>query len=104
MSETKIAPETGLPELPAGHFWRVAPDDFGYAVVEIRRKTRFGSRRHSATDVSLTGAPSAPVRVRDLTPEAILESASWLLERNRDLTRGLDLLGDYPPKRLGAAS
>jgi len=33
-----------LPELSNGFFWRVRSDSFGFMMVEIRRKTRWGSK------------------------------------------------------------
>jgi hypothetical protein len=110
MSETKYAPETGLPALPEDLFWSVLESNYGGAYVELRRK-RLGTRafskrlgrapvyeqRDSGWSPCLTAMP-----VERLTAEDIRRAAERILERRERVARGRALLGDYPPKRLEA--
>lgn len=96
-----LDPDTGLPLLPHGMFWRVKRERVidPPIRIELRAKTWYGSReiRHSWVDTIDEGA--------------ILHAAAFCYEQwreecatrraNRARSRQLDdLIGDYPPKKL----
>ena len=107
MTETKYAPETGLPELPEGHFWRLAPEGYGRGVeVEIRRK-RLGLRALSVLvahgTIYGTGAFATSIPYERVEVEDVRRTAERVLETWASRSRGRSIFGDYPPKSLGGA-
>lgn len=101
-----IDPNTNLPEVASNQFWRVANHGLGWFHVELRRKRLFGSE--------LLGYESVWTRSWDdqfsQRPEEALRmgirNAAERLIRTRareqaETDRAAQLVGDYPPKRLG---
>lgn len=92
---------TGLPELPAGHFWRISkfnytPSPFTLEV-SIRRKVGFWS-----VEVGSCLAKASETDVRAAADRALSRERESLRARERISDRK-QYLGDYPPKRLGAS-
>jgi hypothetical protein len=93
--EVTIDKNTGLPELPEGHFWRIVDrHETIYPVkLQLRRKTWYGSTV-VATDISGSH------------PEYVLATAESLFSlveaRLSQKARVKALVGDYPPKKLEA--
>lgn len=91
----EIDPNTGLPEVPEGFFFRVAKTGFGYWQVQLRRRRRgwFSKNEESATHVN----------ERPINRRWILDGAAYVITkyRERDPRKSdATLLGDYPPKKL----
>lgn len=104
-----IDPDTNLPALPEGHFWRVKQDEYGYLDVQIRRK-----RKRLWSALVETGAvlhrEGFNVKLTSLhvnVPKAIAKAAERVYVKWMERTEGyrlyeerVALLGDYPPKKL----
>lgn len=90
--------DTGLPATPEGMFFRVRRlRTQGYWHVELRRKTRYGSR---VVEYTVEDWDS---EYRPLSQETVLHDAAYVMWRLRDRAKhnhDLSLLGDYPPKTL----
>lgn len=94
----------GLPELPAGYFWRVKTrwSEYGgeYTVVSIRRERRIGSKEvayghiYKLWDQDFERRAVSAADIREVAARVL---KSWLAEA---ATGSYD--GDYPPKRLEA--
>ncbi len=98
----------GLPELPAGYFWRVKNSDYHYfagaeLTMEIRQKRFLGSRSIRSSWVSSPPpwCDSSEVSASDVLDAAIKCLAGWNREKAEVQTVNT-LIGDYPPKRLEA--
>lgn len=106
----EIDSNTGLPELPEGHFWRVSTDDCGEVKIAIRKHRKLwwskriigGYVRHGEDHRHILSLSNEA-----LTPAAIFATAEDCLEawRERDAKRvryetNRKLLGSYPPKKL----
>jgi len=92
---------TGLPELPAGHFWRISkfnytPSPFTLEV-GIRRKVGFWS-----VEVGSCLAKASEPDIRAAAESALNRARDSLRARERISDR-VQYLGDYPPKTLGAS-
>ena len=104
-----IDPNTNLPTLPEGHFWRVKQDEYGYLDVQIRRKRK---RMWSALveKGAVLTSDSNNVNLTDIgidVPGYIAVSAGRVYVKWIERTEGYrlyaerkELLGDYPPKKL----
>lgn len=90
---TVMDPNTGMPEVPEGYFWRVKRG--GYYKLEVQlRKRWFWQFSHSVESCPLD----------DATEWGVVNNAAYILERWNKRTLGptvSGLLGDYPPKKLG---
>jgi hypothetical protein len=95
---------TGLPAVPEGYFWRVAAPEgqSDYYSVELRlRGKRFLSRS--------TKIGSHPVSRGDISEDEIFHAACYAVQHHKGILRHFerldpvraDLLGNYPPKRVG---
>ncbi|WP_346921917.1 hypothetical protein [Glutamicibacter creatinolyticus] len=111
-------PNTGLPELPEGHFWRLKEGEYCTVRLSIRKKRKhFGSKSiismrvyHNWDGKNMEYRSPALVEGladENLTPDAIRNTAEHLLEKwhTRDAGRlryenNVKLMGDYPPKKL----
>ena len=94
-----IDTNTGLPELPEGHFWRVTTGFEGMEV-QWRKPTWYGSKVVGSTEIDQT---SAGVRIRysqEITPEDVLHNAKYVYKQQERYQKNRNLLGDYPPKKL----
>lgn len=94
---TEIDPDTGMPVVPEGYFWRVKPGQMYAVIVELRRKWFWGFT-HCVEDTLGD----------DLSEDGIRNLAAYVLnkweqraiqKREREEIRAL--FGDYPPKKLG---
>lgn len=97
-----ISPETGLPVVPADYFWRLRSNTFGLTwTLELRKKTRWGSRRRRDCTV-LPSDETAQFRTTDDWEHYIRVEAAELWQYEFDDLSGSRYLGDYPPKRLSS--
>lgn len=92
-SLTKIDTETGLPELPEGHFWRVLVRYNHHYRIQIRK------------EVKLFGFPLGSEEISEqvmleLTRGEIRNRANELYHKTYKSDSQFALLGDYPPKSL----
>jgi len=94
MSEIKIDAATGLPGLPDGQFWRVAVND-GDWEIQLRQRHWFWSSIVQRREIAFA---------RDVTAERIRAKADEIMSSRADQLRRMNLLGDYPPKKLGEPS
>jgi hypothetical protein len=93
-----IDPDTGMPALPDGQFWRVRQkydDRAGHYVVELHTRKRRGSK--------LVGTIIVCRYIADVTAGKVLIAARELLEAIASADEREALKGDYPPKRLGGS-
>ncbi len=99
--------EHGLPELPAGYFWRVSTPDYcqywpGIELsVEIHQKRFIGSKRIRSSYVSTPPpwADELEISAAHVLDTAIKCLSGWNEEKTK--VRSVSaLIGDYPPKRL----
>lgn len=99
-----IDPETGLPELPEGYFFRVhtlfSGSRFHYVTIYRKVEKRhffFWTRTEDHKQIFSE-------MVHDgLNERSILRAARGCLDQWAEWKTGNpDLLGDYPPKKLGA--
>lgn len=116
-----IDPSTGFPVVPEGYFWRVGPDEgrdlyfrssgsqYGVALYKIVEKVTVIPKRwrrpetikHEKLErvvVRGIAGHSSPLRER-LALEASEAYSSYLQGKARDKEL-VDLMGDYPPKKL----
>lgn len=100
MSHTDKA--TGLPELPAGHFWRISKFNSAQSPyvldVGIRRKVWFWS-----VEVGSALSKASPGDIRYAAGNA-LSRAHSALRASETRSWRKQYLGDYPPKTLGASN
>lgn len=96
-----LDPNTGLPQLPPGMFWRVMRERIidSPIRIELRRKTWYGSREVEhvwsgtiSESVVLHQAASCYTQWRE---ECAKRRVNKTHSRKLD-----DLIGDYPPKKL----
>lgn len=85
--EFEMDEATGLPAVPEGHFWRVTRPSRGYWQVQLRKRTRHGSRC-----VAWTGSRL------EMTVRQVKELAGYVLGYKLEKEPGQLLVGDYPPK------
>lgn len=94
-----IDPNTGMPEVPEGYFWRVKKSLLTgdtFTDVELRVKWFFMSYV----------VASHPIYNSHVSAQSILEAAEYIMlysawsERRRGETKE-HLYGDYPPNKLG---
>lgn len=88
----KIDENTGLPELPEGHFWRIKDSSPEYLRVQIRKRAWIGSKVMAWS----------VVRKSNATPDEVLRTATLVLWEIKHGANWRNCLGDYPPKKLGA--
>lgn len=87
---------TGLPELPEGYFWRVKTGPLGiFPWVELRKKTRFGSKKIDGSWWSGNNFRSIEAEIVYLASR-IFEQFEVAQERESKY----HLIGDYPPKSI----
>lgn len=93
---TVMDPDTGMPEVPKGYFWRVKPGGMYKLKVELRQRWFWGISFE--VEMCVTD---------DATEWGVRNNAAYILNRWQERTRkatgkGVEaLLGDYPPKKLG---
>ena len=89
--EFEMDEATGLPALPEGYFWRVTRPSRGYWQVQLRKRTRHGSRC-----VAWTGSRF------EMTASQVKELAGYVLKYKFEKGPAHEnhLVGDYPPKTL----
>lgn len=97
-----IDPNTGLPELPDGYFWRITD---GYALWKLKIKFHWGPFAFTIADKSIFRADDflyRGTRGRWNTYEGyLIEMAETLRDEEfRDPVIASKYLGDYPPKSL----
>lgn len=90
---TKIDTETGLPELPEGHFWRVLVRYNQYYRIQIRKEVKLFGFRLGSYEVS-------EQVMLVLTRGEIANRARELYHKTYKPEGEFALLGDYPPKSL----
>lgn len=87
---------TGLPAIPANHFWRVTRVAFGFWEVQLRERRKFWFSKKLESRIRSLG--ETPIR-----EEWILDGAAYSLNQymKRDTRHSnKSLFGDYPPKKL----
>lgn len=97
-----ISPETGLPHVPEGYFWRMRSNSFGLTwTLDLRKKMRWGSRSIRSLTVAAPDRTDKFPTTDDWEHYIRLEAAEmWSYEFNDQ--SGSRYLGDYPPKRLSS--
>jgi len=111
---------TGLPELPEGHFWRVAHPleawgfgecDHARLQVELRVTTTVTSQvktgRFFGEWMTVQKESSSVVVTENCdgtSPADVLEAARRAMENFEARQAAHALVGDYPPKQLGAVA
>jgi hypothetical protein len=111
-----INPETGLPSLPGGYFWRVEnasrySTDPSAIIVrlmqKIVRKVSYPVKLHwwSLRYTTLTNEEHEEVYItghyaKGVHPQAILDAANVCIKKWEQEKIRNSLLGDYPPKSL----
>jgi hypothetical protein len=90
---SEIDPNTGLPALPEGYFWRVkkSGNKYGYVRLMLRHKFWFATEQENRIFV-----------LNGYTKERLL-SDTWAVLREFDFAAAksyVPLLGDYPPKSI----
>jgi hypothetical protein len=88
----KINDETGLPDLPEGHFWRFTEGTLFYKC-ELRKKWKFLGIPVSSLLAQKT--------MNGLNEEVMVRAATLIMEDREDYMKAESLLGDYPPKKIG---
>lgn len=92
---------TGLPLVPDGYFWRVVTRWYGWNVVELRLKRRFGSRYIGYQPIAFTN--------ERLTAYKIALAAAYAMLHGREIKAHFSpigpldnsaFFGDYPPRSL----
>lgn len=87
-------PETGLPFLPEGYFWRVTRGTASkYVYVQIRKRRLIGSACVADSILSKGEVTAAKIR----------ERAGFALKDFDPDHNFRAFVGDYPPKKLGGA-
>jgi hypothetical protein len=92
----KIDKDTGLPELPEGHFWRVLVRYGAHYRIQIREEVKILGFKLGSTEV-------AEQVMLELTPNETSRRARELYQKTYMGKDKLALLGDYPPKSLNHA-
>ena len=89
--EFEMDEATGLPALPEGYFWRVTRPSRGFWDVQLRKRTRHGSRCEAGT-----------ASQHEMTASKVKELAGYVLKYKfkKESTHEMHLVGDYPPKTL----
>lgn len=120
----RIDPNTGLPELPEGYFWRVGhPKEYVYGFTfedtsklavrlmweqpdrevedkrnKIVQKLVPRPKRYEPQDPLTVDAQEC----KGTSDRAILDAANVIMKRWKAKAKMHSKLGDYPPKKLGA--
>lgn len=97
-----LDPETGLPLLPDGYFWRVRSAHFrGHAYVELR--SSYLKRHWLFWKKRLSTKIHEEMILTPISRPRILKEARECVEAvQKHLVSDYSLLGDYPPKSLNA--
>lgn len=94
-----IDTNTGLPELPEGHFWRVTSGVDGMEV-QWRKPTWYGSKVVGSTEIDVNSEGVSICYNQAITPEDVLYNAKYVYKQQERYQKNRNLLGDYPPKKL----
>lgn len=94
-----IDPNTGLPELPPGHFWRITED---WLFWEIKIKRRRGWLTFTVSSGTIHRHEDPGWTIYSATFEEYLQGAARDLHHKtfRAPAIASKYLGDYPPKSL----
>lgn len=93
-----IDPETGLPAVPEGYFWRISETSSAdWWRIELRKRRRWGSRRIAA-DHRLY--PAWDFDTPELFEDGARRRAAVLWVDHFAAKDAQKYLGDYPPKAL----
>lgn len=119
---TDIDVETGLPKLPDGYFWRIAPwysaldSSAPYVIqVELRNRSRRRNWRLKMIDCDyevgrlnirwstmVNGFESDRRELIREVAEKVYSQVRYRLNQEAEVADIESLYGDYPPKKLGA--
>lgn len=89
-----IDPNTGLPELPPDHFWRITD---GYALWALKLKYRWGPFSFTLARQSIFRAGDKATANYPSYEDYLVAQAVELYEASIQAPK---YLGDYPPKSL----
>lgn len=100
----EIDPATGLARVPDGYFWRVTLTNYGWNVIQLRKKTRFGSKYIGHHPISRKGDV--------VDARTIAHSAGYTLTHNDQVRIHFEgpavgneaFMGDCPPKSVATPS
>ena len=94
----KIDGQTGLPELPEKHFWRVRPSVAGYWNVCLMQQRRFGP----PVQLSHSVFHESNASKETVYDAAVFAYRRWDAQNPKGDKQALlrELAGDYPPNRL----
>jgi hypothetical protein len=96
LTDIKINTETGLPDLPERHFWRILVRYGSHYRIQIREEVSLFGLRLGSVEV-------AEQVMLELTPYEASRRARELYTKTYSGRDQKDLLGDYPPKSLNRA-
>lgn len=95
-----LDPETGLPALPDGYFWRVRDANYkGHAYIELR--SRYFIRHWLFWKKEASSKIHDELVLSPITRPRILREAHDVIDAvQANLVSDYSLIGDYPPKSL----
>lgn len=96
-----IDPDTNLPQLPEGYFWRVRnADSMGDVKVSLRKRMALGSRSVGHGYAFGRLYSHCGITAEKIQQAAVLIYLEWE-QKGEDRIAYNEFAGDYPPKRLG---